>query len=893
MGFPHGLWFGILSCGFLGGASMAGAAPTVVAVRAGGLQKGRMVGGPWQAEGGALVARGLHRYLYARGYFTGDVHVHARLTLDKLSHTAASVMINRHDTFGFDGSENRIFIAGPAFSRRTRFLQPATDYLTPGKPFDLDIIRKGGMLRVTINGKLVFERPDTRQTFGTVALRPWRATMRVHEFTVSGNLDKERMMSEQLSEAQHIPVVDLSQQRERHTFIAKGTPEIYQGHPTTVLMADGKTMFAVWSIGHGGHAGPMAKSTDGGRTWASIPTPEEWKKTWNCPSIYRLTDPQGKERLFVFTARPNMTHSYSEDEGKTWSPVRELGMPCVMTFSSIVRRSDGSYLGMYHKGPDGKDRTPLACWQTVSRDGGLTWGPPVLAATKENCNPCEPFMFWSPDREQLACLLRENSHTGCSLMMFSEDEGETWSQPVFTPWGLSGDRHAGVYTKDGRLVVCFRDMAPESPTRGHFLAWVGTWEDVVRGRPGQYRIKLLQSYAGGDCGYPGVELLPDGTIVATTYIKYDNGPNKHSVVSVHFRLDETDPIARKENKQLTQVDLWTSGKGSHTYRIPALAKTTKGTLLAFCEARREGRSDAGNIDMVTRRSTDGGQTWGEDIVVWDDAGNTCGNPCPVIDQETGTIHLLMTWNLGADHERLICDGTAKDTRRVYVARSTDDGLTWTKPEEITATTKKPDWTWYATGPGNGIQLTTGPHKGRLIVPCDHKTTRTSEYFSHVIHSDDHGKSWQLSGIVPCDKANECTIVELPDGTLMLNMRNADRSKRQRLVATSADGGTTWSQASPQEQLPEPICQASLISLAEGGLLFSNPGNATDRKMMTISQSTDQGKSWSARCLLANGPAAYSCMVQVDGDTVACLYESGDKNPYQAITLALIPLRWFE
>jgi sialidase-1 len=251
----------------------------------------------------------------------------------------------------------------------------------------------------------------------------------------------------------------------------------------------------------------------------------------------------------------------------------------------------------------------------------------------------------------------------------------------------------------------------------------------------------------------------------------------------------------------------------------------------------------------------------------------------------------MTWNRGDDPEPKINDGSSHDTRRVFVCRSTDDGLTWTRPEEITGTTKKPDWTWYATGPGNGIQVTKGPRKGRLVVPCDHNTTIANEHFSHAIYSDDHGTTWQLGGTVPCDKANECTVAELPDGTLMLNMRNGDRQKRSRLVATSPDGGLTWSQATPDTSLPEPICQASLIALDDSRLLFSNPGTAEGRTHLTLRASDDQGKSWATTRILSTGPSAYSSLVQVDEDTVACLYENGTRSPYETITLALIPLRW--
>jgi photosystem II stability/assembly factor-like uncharacterized protein len=347
-----------------------------------------------------------------------------------------------------------------------------------------------------------------------------------------------------------LPVVDLSGETQRQVVIAAGTPQVYQGHPTTLLMPDRKTIFAVWSTGHGGPAGTMARSDDGGLTWTRLDDrlPANFKLHRNCPSLYRLVDPAGRERLFVFSAwlggrgATGMPRLVSEDGGQTWRELPPLGFPCVMTFSSVVRRRDGSYLGLYHKGPDGKDRAPLEVLATDTTDGGLTWTTPRTVAKVTGKNPCEPFAFRSPDGAELCCLMRENTHTGRSLLMFSRDEGATWTTPVDTPWGLTGDRHMGVATPDGRLVVAFRDQALGSPTRGHFVAWVGTYDDIKQGRPGQYRIKLLHSHAGGDCGYPGLELLPDGTIVATTYIKYRAGMDQHSVVSTRFRLSETDAL---------------------------------------------------------------------------------------------------------------------------------------------------------------------------------------------------------------------------------------------------------------------------------------------------------------------------------------------------------------
>jgi len=351
-------------------------------------------------------------------------------------------------------------------------------------------------------------------------------------------------------EFEDLPVIDISRQTRRHVIVAAGTEREYQGHPTTLLMPDGKTLFCVWSRGHGGPAGPMARSDDGGLTWRRLDDqlPPGFKRHRNCPSIYRLVDPRGKERIWVFSAQPKMPRIVSEDGGETWREMEPLGFDCVMTFSSVVRLKDGSYIGLYHRrGPRG-----LEVLQTRTTDGGLTWSEPRVVAQVDGKAPCEPFAFRSPDGTELCCLMRENTHQGRSLMMFSRDEGKTWTKPQDTPWGLTGDRHMGVYAPDGRLVIAFRDKAPGSSTHNHFVAWVGTYDDIRHCRPGQYRIKLLHSYAGGDCGYPGMAVLPDGTIVATTYIKYRPGPKRHSVVSTRFKLDELDPLVPQARATLKE-----------------------------------------------------------------------------------------------------------------------------------------------------------------------------------------------------------------------------------------------------------------------------------------------------------------------------------------------------
>ena len=349
--------------------------------------------------------------------------------------------------------------------------------------------------------------------------------------------------------------------------------------------------------------------------------------------------------------------------------------------------------------------------------------------------------------------------------------------------------------------------------------------------------------------------------------------------------------APAQGDEIREQALWTSGENAyHTYRIPAMVVTTRGTILAFCEGRKGGSSDAGNIDLLIRRSQDNGQTWSAAQAVWDDGENTCGNPSPVVDLETGTVWLLSTWNRGDDHEGQIIAGQSKDTRRVFVMGSTNDGLTWSAAKEITAAVKQPDWTWYATGPGSGIQIQHGVHANRMVIACDHIEAGTKHYYSHVVFSDDHGQTWKLGGSSPKGQVNECEVVELADGQLLLNMRNYDRTQKIRQIAFSNDGGTSWSDQRFDRALIEPICQASIHRYSWPGagrksvILFSNPAS-TKRVNLTVRASLDDGKTWPLQQCLHSGPSAYSDLAVLADGTALCLYERGDKHPYEEIVLA--------
>jgi sialidase-1 len=333
-------------------------------------------------------------------------------------------------------------------------------------------------------------------------------------------------------------------------------------------------------------------------------------------------------------------------------------------------------------------------------------------------------------------------------------------------------------------------------------------------------------------------------------------------------------------------------EGYACFRIPAMVTTDNGIILAFAEARKNSCGDAGDIDLVLKRSFDGGNTWTGLQLIWSDSTNTCGNPAPVIDKKTGRIILLASWNLGTDHEADIIANKSKDMRRIFVLSSGDEGETWSSPEEITTDVKQDNWTWYATGPGSGIQIQKGKYKGRLVVACDHVEAQTKKGFSHTIFSDDGGKKWQLGGTTPQDKVNESSVAQLPNGDLMLNMRNYSDVK-YRQVSISKDGNKSWSDPKPDTTLIEPACQGSLIQYSfkknKKWMAFSNPASKTSRVNMTVRFSKDGGKTWPLSKLLYEGPSAYSNLTQLKNGEIGCLFEAGYMSAYEGIVFRKVTI----
>ena len=333
-----------------------------------------------------------------------------------------------------------------------------------------------------------------------------------------------------------------------------------------------------------------------------------------------------------------------------------------------------------------------------------------------------------------------------------------------------------------------------------------------------------------------------------------------------------------------QSDAFVGGTGGyHTYRLPVLVVSNRGTLLLFCDGRKNDAGDIGKIDPALKRSLDGGKTWGKLQVLQTDKGprTKIGNPSAFVDRHTGHVHLIFCWNL----------------TRAYAITSTDDGATFGKPVEITETFKQfaYDWKYFATGHCHGIQL----RDGRLVVPIFlNNVPRGQEskgkLQAGVIYSDDHGKTYQAGGLVAFfHQLNESSVFEASDGSLCLNMRA--RGLGHRVVARSSDGGRTWTEPKIDKTLPCPTCQASTLSLpskhGKSRVLFSNPATQTSRSHLTVRLSYDDGKSWPVAREITRGPAGYSDLAVAGDGTIYVAYENGEKRYSERLTVARFNLEW--
>jgi hypothetical protein len=369
---------------------------------------------------------------------------------------------------------------------------------------------------------------------------------------------EERMIESRVESSQGTfpTTIDLNDQHHRQVVVDR-EPGQYLGHPTTVLLEDGKTILCVYPKGHG--RGPIVykRSGDGGLTWSDrLPTPPTWATSKEVPTLHRVIGPDGKKRLIMWSGLYPARLAVSEDDGANWGELKSVGDwggIVVMGFVEPLKTGKGHYLAMFHddgrffKSGGERDRS-FKLFKTFSKDGGLTWSYPQIVYQSSDVHLCEPGCIRSPDGRSMAVLLRENSRRKNSHVILSHDEGATWSKPRETSLALTGDRHTGKYGPDGRLFISFRCRSPRQaakgrPFEGDWVGWVGAWDDIRNGGDGQYSVRLKDNTKGYDTTYPGVEVLPDGTFVATTYGHWTKGQAPY-IMSVRFKLDELDAIAK-------------------------------------------------------------------------------------------------------------------------------------------------------------------------------------------------------------------------------------------------------------------------------------------------------------------------------------------------------------
>ena len=344
-----------------------------------------------------------------------------------------------------------------------------------------------------------------------------------------------------------IPMVELVREKSAFTVVDREDGQ-YLGQPTTVLFKDGRTLLAAYTDAHGNGRLLLSRSTDGGDSWQRLDT--GGARVPEVPTLYKLPLPDGRERVLLVTCHPRngtLEWMWSDDMGDSWSPRRQWKPDgprgAIVALASLWLTEDGKWRGVYHDFNYDNWTVDLELVADPTAHGGhdcrlgnlrrIDYTTPEGLKRARSAGLCEAGVVPSPDGKRLALLFRPQHKKTNAMISFSDDRGLTWSDPVELPGALSGERHTAHYTPDGRLVVCFRDYSPlnrQNPSHGDWVAWVGTWEDLLEGREGQCRIRLRRNYGNstnaniGDCGYTGLEVLPDGRVLAVSYGHWDLAP---------------------------------------------------------------------------------------------------------------------------------------------------------------------------------------------------------------------------------------------------------------------------------------------------------------------------------------------------------------------------------
>lgn len=366
----------------------------------------------------------------------------------------------------------------------------------------------------------------------------------------------------------------------------------------------------------------------------------------------------------------------------------------------------------------------------------------------------------------------------------------------------------------------------------------------------------------------------------------------------------------------SRIPVFVAGQGGHqSYRIPAIIGLPNGDLLAIAEGRVNNAGDFGDINLVMKRSIDNGKTWSDMVTLVDNDSLQAGNPAPVVDlmdprYPGGRIFLF--YNTGNNHEGEVRKG--KGLREVWYITSVDNGKTWSEAVNITTEVHRPnqphvnpqydfkeDWRSYANTPGHALQISSGPHRGRLFVAANHSAGDPQQHFrdyaAHGYFTDDHGSTFKLSETVPLSGSNEATAADLADGSVMMNIRNQTGDVRARIVAISSSGGAEWDTTYFDRQLPDPVCEGTILTIGKKKgkniLAFCNAADTVHRDNLTLRISYDEGKTWEKNIVVDKAAPgeernhiAYSDIVKIAKNRIGILYE---RDGYSEIVFSVIKI----
>ncbi len=574
---------------------------------------------------------------------------------------------------------------------------------------------------------------------------------------------------------------------------------------------------------------------------------------------------------------------FSDDDGQTWTEPQPIYLPypenaygcgvgngihgIQLTSGRLIIQAKYYFLNVYNE-----EVTHRVLF--YSDDHGQTWNHGTIIKSSGVAMSTQEFPIVEYKPNEIYINFR--SGEGYRVILYSLDGGLTVSNPIQDK-NLPGPKcHAGLirFPSESEATILF--CCPGIQYGGNVSSGEARNRlTIYFSRDGGHNWHNRRVVCQGKSAYSDIAVLPDSSIICF----YESGRNDHYdyLEFARFNLAWVKEYIETDSLYQETTIFQAGTEGYYTFRKPTIIQTPNKDLLVFCEGRKNSFSDTGDIDVIMKRSIDNGETWSDVTVVWDDSVNTCSNPSPVVDWESGEIFLLMTWNNGSDNETAIIDQTSIDIRKVFVVSSQDNGLSWTNVREITEYVKSPNWTWYVTGPVHGTQLKKEVKKGRLVIPFNYVEAVTKNRSSGIIISDDHGQTWQTGGTVSDHQVGESTVAELSNGDLMINMMDYERTYKARKIAISEDCGNTWSDTYYDPDLIEPPCQASLLRYSYGDedksrLLFANPALTYSKANITIRISYDEGSNWSSGKSIYRGSSGNSDLVALKDKTIGLVYE---------------------